>query len=68
MIREPEVRVADASEVRAWARKRGIEVGNRGHLSQQLIDQFNWAHRKKFVVAKNNNPSVQHWPQPEEVA
>jgi len=41
-------------KVRAWARDRGIEVGTRGHLSQELIDQFNRAHRK--VAAMNSNP------------
>jgi hypothetical protein len=43
-------------KVRAWARDRGIPVGNRGHLSQELIDQFNRAHRK--VSATNSNPML----------
>lgn len=47
-------RVVPISKVRSWARQRGIEVGNRGHLSQSLIDQFNRAHRQ--VRAVNANP------------
>jgi hypothetical protein len=45
-----------ASVVRAWARRRGLTVGNRGHLAQSVIDAFNRAHRVKYFV--NTNPSV----------
>jgi hypothetical protein len=45
-----------ADVVRAWARGRGIEVGTRGHLSVELTDKFNRAHRKQRYV--NRNPSV----------
>lgn len=50
-------KLVPVQRVRAWARERGIEVGTRGHLSQDLIDQFNRLHRK--VRAENSNPMLQ---------
>ena len=47
-------KIVPIRKVRAWARKRGIPVGTRGHLPQELIDQFNRAHRT--VAAENSNP------------
>lgn len=47
-------KIVPIRKVRAWARDRGLPVGTRGHLSQDLIDQFNRAHRK--VAATNSNP------------
>lgn len=45
-----------ADVVRAWARNKGIEVGTRGHLSVELTDKFNRAHRKQRYV--NRNPAL----------
>jgi hypothetical protein len=42
--------------VRAWARKHQLPVGERGHISQPVIDRFNRFHR--FKVAINKNPMV----------
>ncbi len=43
-----------ASMVRAWARRRGLPVGQRGHLPESVIRAFNKAHRTKQFV--NSNP------------
>lgn len=43
-----------ASVVRAWARARGMVVGTRGHLPQDVILAYNRAHRAK--VFSNKNP------------
>lgn len=43
----------DAGYVREWARKRGLRVGLRGHLPQEVIDAFNKAHRTKHFSTKN---------------
>jgi hypothetical protein len=45
-------RTASLGEVRAWARKKGIEIGQRGHVSDELIRKFNRVHRRK-AVSKN---------------
>lgn len=45
-----------ASEVRAWAREKGLEVGTRGHLSGDVISKFNGAHRRRQFVNNNPNP------------
>lgn len=45
-----------ANVVRSWAREKGYTVGNRGHLSQELIDTFNRRHRKQQYT--NKNPMV----------
>lgn len=45
-----------ANVVRDWARNQGYEVGNRGHLAQDLIDSFNRRHRKQRYT--NKNPMV----------
>jgi hypothetical protein len=42
-----------ADVVRAWGRKNGYKVGNRGHLSLDLIDTFNRRHRKQRHTSKN---------------
>lgn len=45
---------ATAADVRDWARRKGLEVGTRGHLPSGVVDQYNRAHRvKKF---ENTNP------------
>ena len=44
-----------AAEVRSWARNRGLSVGTRGHLSNEVSDEFNRRHRRKVFV--NRNPS-----------
>lgn len=45
-------RTASLQEVRAWARKKGIVIGDRGHVSDELIRKFNRVHRRK-AVSKN---------------
>ena len=45
--------LASPKEVRAWARKRGIPVGTRGHIAKDVIKQFNRTHRKR---ATSKNP------------
>lgn len=35
------------ADVRAWAIARGLAVGARGRLSQEVIEAFNSAHRVK---------------------
>lgn len=41
------------SEVRAWAARKGFEVGRRGHISEQIIARFNRAHQRKVAASKN---------------
>lgn len=41
------------AEVRAWAIRRGFDIGRRGHLGQPIIDAFNRAHRRKVAVSRN---------------
>lgn len=43
-----------ASEVRSWALERGLDVGSRGHIRQDIVEAFNRAHRVKEYV--NTNP------------
>lgn len=43
-----------AATVRAWARRKGLQVGERGHLPKSVISAFNRAHRTK--VFTNSNP------------
>jgi len=54
-----EVQEATAAEVRAWARKRGIPVGNRGHIDRVVIGAFNRAHRVKQFTSKNPSDGYQ---------
>jgi hypothetical protein len=45
---------ATAADVRAWARRKGLTVGKRGHLPKDVVAAFNRAHRaRKFT---NANP------------
>lgn len=55
MNQQQEKTAVTAREVRAWALKKGIQVGQRGHMPQDVYDRFNRAHRSKRAV--NNNPS-----------
>jgi hypothetical protein len=49
-------RTANAADVRAWARRRQIEVGSRGHIAQDLIDEYNRRNdRNQF---ENTNPAL----------
>lgn len=48
-----EVRIASPSEVRDWARRRGFEVGNRGHMPTDVIDRYNRKHRLSRFENKN---------------
>lgn len=43
-----------ASFVRAWALKKGLTVGTRGHLPKPVVEAFNKAHKTK--VFTNTNP------------
>ena len=40
------VSVASADDVRAWARKRGVQVAEHGRLSAEVIAAFNKAHSR----------------------
>lgn len=40
-------------DVRSWARKRGLTVGQRGHLPTAVVDAYNAAHTEQFA---NPNP------------
>ena len=42
-----------ADEVRQWARARGMEVGNRGHLPKTVIKAFNHRHHKRVFISSN---------------
>jgi len=44
---------ATTEEVRNWARKQGLEVGRRGHISDHVIAQFNRFHHKRVYVSPN---------------
>ena len=37
-------RGSDVAKIRAWAKSRGMQVSERGRISQQLRDQYNAAH------------------------
>jgi hypothetical protein len=50
-----EKRQVPASTVRTWAQDRGLQVGQRGHLSREVVRQFNRAHRKQEF--RSSNPS-----------
>ena len=39
-----------ATEVRAWANAKGMQVGGRGRLSRAVIEKFNRAHRARRYV------------------
>lgn len=54
----PKARTAAPSEVRAWLRKRGENVGNRGHLPEAGVKAFNRYHRQKKY--ENRNPWKGH--------
>lgn len=47
-----------ADVVRAWAREKGMTVGNRGHLPQSVIDTFNRRHRKVRFTSRNPSTGV----------
>lgn len=49
-------RNANAADVRAWARRRQIDVGSRGHISQDLIDEYN--RRNVWYQFENTNPAL----------
>lgn len=51
-----EITEVDTAFVRAWARKKGFKVGNRGHLPEEVVEAFNKAHRTKRYTS--GNPSV----------
>jgi hypothetical protein len=40
------VALATADDVRAWARKRGVQVAEHGRLSAEVIAAFNKAHKR----------------------
>lgn len=44
----------DAATVRQWARNQGIDVGNRGHLADDVVQRFNRRHRAREY--RNTNP------------
>lgn len=50
----PEKAPASIADVRAWARKHGYPVGQRGHLPEQVIRRYNRFHHRK--VAEGSNP------------
>jgi len=41
---------APASEVRAWAREQGTEVGSRGRFAPSLVEAYNAAHPERPYV------------------
>lgn len=44
----------EAKEVRAWLKTRNVgTIGTRGHLSQEAIDRFNRAHKRRQFSNKN---------------
>lgn len=49
MSTKTDPRPAEASEVRQWARDKGIEVSKRGLISGDVIKQFNRAKRGRVV-------------------
>ncbi len=44
VIDGPASGVVDAADVRAWARGRGLQVGDRGRISRTVIDEYLTAH------------------------
>ena len=44
-----------ASEVRAWARDKGLPVGTRGRLSPELLDAF---HAEQSAASTKEQPAV----------
>ncbi len=44
VVEGPSSGVVDPAEVRAWARGRGLQVGNRGRISRTITDQYLTAH------------------------
>ena len=44
---------ATTAEVRAWLRKQGFQVGNRGHISNELIAKYNHRHHRRIYENKN---------------
>lgn len=51
----PSLGVADAAEVRAWARSRGLHVADRGRISRTITDQYLTAHA---LQARHDEPST----------
>lgn len=43
-IEYPNVRIATPGEVRAWARRQGLDVGKRGKLSAEIRLAYEQAH------------------------
>lgn len=39
-----DTQTAPAHAIRAWAKQHGIEVGNRGRLSAELVEKYRAAH------------------------
>jgi hypothetical protein len=48
-----EKRQVSANTVRTWARNKGLEVGQRGHLSREVVRQFNRSHRRQEFTSSN---------------
>lgn len=53
-------------EIREWARKHGMEVPDRGRISQSVIDAYDLAHRTAHLTAPAPKPAAA--PDPIEVA
>lgn len=51
---------ASAADVRAWARQKGMIVGQRGHLPTAVIKAFNRSHRRFYT---DRNPFNQQQEQ-----
>lgn len=49
----PAPRRASIAEVRAWAKRKGLPVGERGHVPEEYIRRFNRTHKQK---AQSCNP------------
>lgn len=46
-------------EVRAWARKRGMQVGDRARLPQRVIDAWDRSHpKRKYVPEEAHHGTV----------
>lgn len=56
-MHQREVKPVPASVVRDWARRRGLTVGQRGHLPTTVIEAFNRRHPAKHF--DNRNPFFQ---------
>jgi hypothetical protein len=45
-------------EIREWARKKGIEVSERGRISQSIIDAYDLEHRTSHLTAAPAAPAA----------